>query len=196
MEAKEDTTTADRILDIERQIYELNTELNSLQKANAGLVVRDYSLTTLGGNTSLRELFGGQNKLLAIHNMGQGCQHCTLWADGFNGLLQHLESVMAVVLLSMDPPNIQRQFANSRGWRFRLASHGGGEYIQEQSVLKGQDNYPGAVLYELLGDEILRKNSCAFGPGDLFCAMWPLLGLAGMNEEDWDPQYSYWQRPE
>ena len=34
------------------------------------------------------------------------------------------------------------------------------------------------------------------GQETLFCAMWPLLGLAGMNEEDWDPQYNYWQHPE
>ena len=57
---KENTTTADRILDIERQIYELNSELNTLRKANAGVAVRNYSLTSLGGNTSLRELFGAK----------------------------------------------------------------------------------------------------------------------------------------
>jgi hypothetical protein len=25
--------------------------------------------------------------------------------------------------------------------------------------------------------------------------MWGLLGLAGMGEEDWTPQYNYWKRP-
>ncbi len=45
------------------------------------------------------EMFGDKKQLLLIHNMGQGCRYCTLWADGFNGFLKHLESVMSVVLV-------------------------------------------------------------------------------------------------
>jgi len=90
--------------------------------------VRNYTLTTIEGEVSLLDMFGVRDKLLLIHNMGQGCRYCTLWADGFNGFLPHLESIMSVVLVSKDPPEVQRNFANSRGWRFRLASHGGGEY--------------------------------------------------------------------
>ena len=122
----------------------------------------------------------------------------TTWSattDGFNGLLPHLESALAVVLVSKDPPDVQRKFANSRGWRFRLASHGGGDYIREQGVLEGSDNFPGAVLYQRNGDAILRRNACLFGPGDLYCAMWGLLGLAGLDAADWTPQFNYWQRP-
>ena len=55
---------------------------------------------------------------------------------------------------------------------------------------------PGAVLYERQGDQILRKNTCAFGEGDLYCSMWNLLGLAGIGITEWTPQYRYWQRPE
>lgn len=62
-------------------------------------------------------------------------------------------------------------------------------------MLAGSDNYPGAVLYERAGDTILRRNACVFGPGDLYCAMWGLLGLAGMGDADWTPQYAYWRRP-
>ena len=128
--------------------------------------------------------------------MGQGCRYCTLWADGFNGFLPHLESVMAVVLLSKDAPEVQRRFANERDWRFHLASHGGGDYIREQSALEGQSNMPGAVVYERSGNKISRKNACVFGPGDLYCSMWSLLSLAGMGEAQWTPQYTYWRRPE
>ena len=188
--------SAERILELERKIGEMQAELNGLQKGQPGVLVPNYRFETLNGSTTLRELFGDQEKLLAIHNMGQGCRYCTLWADGFNGLLEHLESAMAVVLLSKDSPYVQRQFANSRGWRFRLASHGGGQYMKEQSVFEGGDNYPGSVFYERNGEELLRKNSAAFGPGDLYCSMWPLLGLAGLGDENWTPQYSYWRRPD
>lgn len=184
------------ISELEQQIYELTAKLNVLRKSSAGEAVRNYAFTTINGETSLLDMFGDKTTLLLIHNMGQGCRYCTLWADGFNGFLKHLESVMAVVLVSKDPPELQRQFANSREWRFRLASHGGGDYISEQTVMDGADNMPGAVVYERDGDKITRKNSGVFGPGDIYCSMWGLLGLAGLGEEDWTPQYAYWQRPE
>lgn len=184
------------IPELEKQVFELTAKLNELRKASAGDKVRDYEFSTIDGATSLLNMFGDKQQLLLIHNMGQGCRYCTLWADGFNGFLQHLESVMSVVLVSKDPPELQRQFANSRDWRFRLASHGGGEYISEQTVMDGAENMPGAVVYERDGDKITRKNSCIFGPGDIYCSMWGLLGLAGLGADNWTPQYAYWKRPE
>lgn len=184
------------IPELEKQIFELTAKLNELRKASAGDEVRDYEFSTIDGATSLLKMFGDKKQLLLIHNMGQGCRYCTLWADGFNGFLQHLESVMSVVLVSKDPPELQRQFANSRDWRFRLASHGGGKYISEQTVMDGAENTPGAVVYERDGDKITRKNSCIFGPGDIYCSMWGLLGLAGLGADNWTPQYAYWKRPE
>ncbi len=184
------------IAEIERQIFELTSTLNELRKTNAGEEIDNYTFDTLDGETTLLDLFGSHDKLLVIHNMGQGCRYCTLWADGFNGFLPHLESAMSVVLVSKDAPELQRQFAASRGWRFRLASHSGGPYIKEQTVMAGSDNMPGAVFYQRDGDQITRKNSGIFGPGDIYCSMWSLLGLAGLSEADWTPQYGYWKRPD
>ncbi len=184
----------ERIEAIERQIGELTSELAALRKASEGQAIRNYEFETGAGKTTLLDLFADKDRLLVIHNMGQGCRYCTLWADGFNGLLPHLESALSVVLVSKDPPDVQRTFANSRGWRFRLASHGGGDYIREQGVYGEAENYPGAVVYERSNGDILRKNACSFGPGDLHCALWPLLGLAGL--EEFTPQFNYWKRPE
>jgi len=61
------------------------------------------------------------------------------------------------VLVSKDAPEVQRRFANSRGWRFKLASHGGGDYIREQTVMEGPDNMPGAVMYERKGQTIFLE---------------------------------------
>ena len=186
----------DRITEIERQIGALTTELVALRKVSDVESIRNYAFRTDAGETTLLDLFGDDDKLLAIHNMGQACRYCTLWADGFNGLLPHLESAFSVVLVSKDPPDVQRTFANSRGWRFRLASHGGGDYIREQGVYGEAENYPGAVVYERDGSAILRRNACVFGPGDIYCALWGLLGLAGLDEETFTPQFNYWRRPE
>ncbi len=180
---------------IEREIAERVERLIALRKAAAGTPVKNYTFETVAGPVTLRQLFGEKTILFALHNMGQGCRYCTLWADGFAGLVPHIESEFAFVVLTKDPPEVQRAFANARGWRFRMASHGGGEYIREQSVDPGEDNMPGMVCYERRGEEIFRKNATGFGPGDLYSPLWHILSLAGRGWEDWTPQYSYWKRP-
>ena len=85
------------IRDIELQISQLMKELAKLQQSNRSNEVNNYKFSTLKRETNLLELFGKKDKLLVIHNMGQGCRYCTLWADGFNGFLPHLESTISVV---------------------------------------------------------------------------------------------------
>lgn len=180
---------------IEQQIWALTRKLTTLRRDASPQEVKNYEFSTSEGATSLLKLFAGQEVLFAIHNMGQACRYCTLWADGLNAFLPHLEDKFAVVLLSKDAPEVQRRFANARGWRFRMASHGGGEYIREQSVGPEAGNQPGVVCYIRSGDRIFRKNSSSFGPGDQFCSFWHLLSLAGHGEETVTPQYNYWRMP-
>lgn len=184
------------IAEIEKQIFELTKKLNELRVVNSGDEVENYVFSTLDGDVTLLDMFGDNDRLLVVHNMGQGCRYCTLWADGFNGFLPHLESVMSVFLVSKDSPDVQRKFANTRNWRFRLASHGGGQYIQEQTVMNGEHNVPGAVMYEREGSRVMRKNAVVFGPGDMFCSVWNLLAMAGISDSKWTPQYNYWRRPQ
>jgi len=186
----------EEIAALETQLFELTMKLHALRKANSAGAVPNYTFDTQNGQTTLLDLFADKDTLMLIHNMGQGCRWCTVWADGFNGFLPHLESALSVVLVSKDAPEVQRRFANARGWRFRLASHGGGAYIQEQSAQAGVDNMPGVVVYERTGDTITRRNSAVFGPGDLYCSLWNLLALAGMGEAEFTPQFNYWQRPD
>ena len=58
-----------------------------------------------------------------IHNIGTSCAYCTLWADGFNGIYDHLVSRAAFVVSGPDRPDVQRTFAGSRNWRFPMVSH-------------------------------------------------------------------------
>jgi predicted dithiol-disulfide oxidoreductase (DUF899 family) len=186
-----------KIKKLEEQISALTVKLAKLRKKSTDRrEVPNYSFQTATGTTDLVSLFCGKDILFAIHNMGQGCRYCTLWADGLNGFLPHLEDKFSVVLLSKDPPEVQQRFAHSRGWRYRLASHGGGAYISEQSVVPGGDNMPGLVCYVRDKGKIFQKSSTVFGPGDLFCSIWHVLSLAGIGTEDWTPQYTYWKRPE
>ena len=186
----------DRIQALEMEIFDLVQELGALRKESKPTPVRNYELRDMHGPVDLLTLFGDRKTLVAIHNMGQGCRYCTLWADGLNGFLPHLESEFAVVLLSKDPPETQRTLALSRQWRFRMVSHDGGEYIREQSVMPGEHNMPGIVCYQREGSDIFRKNASIFGPGDLYCPQWHILSLAGVSAQDWTAQYGYWRAPE
>jgi predicted dithiol-disulfide oxidoreductase (DUF899 family) len=181
---------------LEMQIFELGQKLNALRKEAPPTPVKNYKFKTLTGETTLLDLFGDKDTLFMIHNMGQGCNFCTLWADGLNGFLPHLESKYAVALASKDAPDVQRKFANDRGWRYTMVSHGGGEYLKEQTVVPGEHiNQPGMVCYTRKGDQIFKKNQAEFGPGDQFCSLWNIISLAGHGEAEWIPQYSYWKKP-
>ena len=178
------------------EIMEKSAKLAELRKTEAPVEVSDYSFQTNEGETTLSGLFAGRDKLLVIHNMGQGCRYCTTYADGINGVIDHLEDAMAVTVVSKDPPEIQRRMALDRRWKFRMASHGGGEYMEEQCKMAGYDNCPGAAVYEMQDSKIMRRAQTPFGPGDFFSPVWPFLALAGMGEADWTPQFHYWSRPQ
>ena len=180
---------------LEQEIFDLKQKLRELQKQAQPQRIQNYPLRDASGDMTLLDLFGSKDILFAIHNMGQACRYCTLWADGLNGFLPHLEDRFAVAMLSKDEPEAQRRMANDRGWRFRMASHGGGTYISEQSVTAGKENYPGIVCYRRDGERIFRMNSSAFGPGDDYSSIWSVLGLAGLDDSSWTPQYGYWKRP-
>lgn len=181
---------------LEMEIMEKAQKLAALRKAEAPTPVSDYDFRTLGGATTLSALFADRDRLLVIHNMGQGCRYCTLWADGLNGVLAHLEDAMAVALVSKDPPETQRRMAQDRGWRFRMASHGGGAYMAEQCKMAGYDNCPGAAVYDMNDGKIMRRGRAAFGPGDLYSPIWHLLALGGVASNEWTPQFHYWRRPQ
>ena len=182
--------------ELEYQIYELTQQLNEKRKQTPGVPVKDYTFDTGVNKQTLSSFFGKNQKLLVIHNMGEACRFCTLWGDGINAFLPHLESALSVVMVSKDTPEQQRLFANSRGWRMRMASHGGGDYMSEQIATEGMgENVPGAACYEKKGDQIVKTNSSFFGPNDLYCPMWHFLGMAGITAAEWTPQYNYWVRP-
>jgi predicted dithiol-disulfide oxidoreductase (DUF899 family) len=181
---------------LEAELMEKAKKLAALRRAEPQVEIPDYALEILTGATRLSALFGEHDTLLAIHNMGQGCRYCTLWADGFNGILPHLEDTMAVVLMSKDDPATQRRLAQDRGWRFRMVSHGAGPYKTQQCEAPSAGYQPGAVIYERREGKIFRRARTGFGPGDLYSPIWHLLALAGVGFDDWTPQFHYWRRPQ
>src|SRR5262249_45707772 len=97
--------TAEKLADYRRQISELLQKRRDVQAAVEPEAVKDYTFQSAGGGSvRLSELFGDKADLFVIHNMGQSCPYCTLWADGFNGAYAHLSNRAALVLSSPDSP--------------------------------------------------------------------------------------------
>src|SRR4051812_10866746 len=114
-----DATTS-RIDELVIEIEKKKKELSELRRAQPRESIEDFTFDSPAGQVKLSELFQGRLDLLVIHNMGQACRHCMLWADGLNGVLSHLTSRTAVVMVNPDPVDQQQKFAKDRGWNFRI----------------------------------------------------------------------------
>ena len=155
--------------------------------------VTDYEFTDSdGGSVRLSELFGSQSDLIMIHNMGKSCTYCSMWADGFTGLLDHLQNRAAFVVSSPDPPAVQGEFKESRGWTFRMVSTAHSPFTREMGF-HGDDGYwPGVSAFHRNDDgSIVRTGSDFFGPYDDYNAAWNLFSLLDGGAGEWEPQYSY-----
>jgi predicted dithiol-disulfide oxidoreductase (DUF899 family) len=156
--------------------------------------VRDYEFQNWnGGITRLSELFGGRTDLIVVHNMGKGCVYCTLWADGLNGFVKPLEDRAAFVVVSPNPPDVQKPFAASRGWKFKMVSSEGDTFTQDMGFFNDAEGYwPGFSTFTKDPDgKIYRIGKAIFGPGDEFCAVWPMFDLLADGVNDWEPKYDY-----
>ena len=189
-----ETATEERIREIEgleRELVEKQERLAEMKRELPPEGVQDYTLQTQKGPAKLSEFFDGKPDLIVIHNMGRGCTYCTLWADGFNGVHRHLENRAGFVVISPDSLEIQREFAESRGWKFRMATGQGSSFIEDMGF-KGEKGWmPGVSTFRLEKGQITRIAKAPFGPGDPFCGVWHLLALLKNGAGDWQPKYTY-----
>src|SRR5262245_40731432 len=106
--------TAEKLADYRRQIRELRQKMRDVQATVEPEPVKDYTFRRAGGGSvRLSELFGDKADLFVIHNMGQSCPYCPLWAGGFHRGFSRLSKRAAFVVSSPDTPDKQRKFAES-----------------------------------------------------------------------------------
>ncbi|HEY3782998.1 MAG TPA: DUF899 family protein [Fimbriimonadaceae bacterium] len=149
-----------------------------------------------GSEITLSELFGDKEDLILVHNMGAGCAHCTMWADGFVGLLPHLENRAAFVVCSPDKPEVQKRFAEKRNWNFRMVSAHDNSFIRDMGFWADSGVYPGpwpgvSTFHKEKDGRIYRVAKTHFSPNDDFCAVWPLFDMLDRGTNGWQPKYFY-----
>jgi predicted dithiol-disulfide oxidoreductase (DUF899 family) len=174
------------------EISELRTKMREAQAQVEPEDVTDYVFTTPRGSVTLSMLFGDKRDLFVIHNMGSSCAYCTLWADGFNGVYEHLANRAGFVVSSPDRPEAQEKFAAGRGWRFPMVSHEGTGFAADMGYRSASGGWmPGVSTFRKTGDRVQRVSDAALGPGDDFCSLWHIFDLLPDGPAGWKPQYKY-----
>lgn len=199
----------DTINDIDHEIVELQNQVEAAKqrllearRRRPKELVKDYVLQDAdGADVRLSELFGDKPDLILIHNMGTGCSYCTMWADGFTGLVPHLSDRAAFVVCSPDKPEVQKRFAGKRRWNFRMVSAHESPLFHDLGFWKEDGPYPGpwpgvSTFRRSADGQIFRIAKAYFSPQDDFCAVWPLLDLLEEGPNGWDPKYDYLPKPD
>ena len=183
--------THEKMMGFQKQIFEIRNQMHELQAQVEPQVVEDYAFETPDGPVSLSDLFGDKDDLIVIHNMGQTCRYCTLWADGFNGVYEHLADRAAFVVTSPDSVPKQKAFADSRGWRFPLVSHKGTSFAEDMGYTGEHGFEPGISVFQKKNGQLVRVSDSPMGPYDDFCSVWHFLRLIPEGPNGWEPQYQY-----
>ena len=182
------------IHDLEITIQSLKEELEELYRSAKPKPVSDYTFQKPDGSEiNLSALFNGRDELLLIFNMGKECPYCTLWADGYNGFTDHLNNRSGFVVVSPDPPEVQKEFYVSRNWRFPMVSHSKNNFAEDFGYkVDGKYYLPGVATFSKdSAGQIFFHVSSQFGPGDNFCSQWDFLRMLPKGENNWAPKYSY-----
>src|SRR4051794_9103624 len=176
----------------EREIGQKKKALAKLRMKSERKLVPDYEL--LGPNNKpvhLSKLFGKKDELILVHNMGKGCSYCALWADGFNGMLKHLEDRAGFAVESPDLPAIQQKIAKKRGWKFTFVSSAKSPFRTDIGFMRDGDPVPGVSTFQRdKSGKIYQVNKSIFGPGDNYCPLWDLFDLLPKGVNGWSAKFN------
>ncbi|WP_027668688.1 DUF899 domain-containing protein [Rhizobium leguminosarum] len=145
-------------LDLLEEEKELTRQSDALAMKRQQLprvrIDKQYRFDTVGGNVSLKDLFGGRSQLLVYHFMfgpdyTAGCPSCSSIADGFNGFFVHLENHdVAFWAVSRAPLAKLEAFKQRMDWSFPWASSFGSDFNGDFSVwFSAEQQHRGEVDY-------------------------------------------------
>lgn len=113
----------------EKEFTRQREELARLRRALPWeMVEKQYVFDGPNGKETLPDLFGKHSQLIVYHFMfgtedGEGCPHCSFWADSFNGASIHLpHRDVSFVAISRAPFEKIEPFKQRMGWSFKWLS--------------------------------------------------------------------------
>jgi len=156
----------------------------------------------------LSELFTGPDRALIVYHFMYGkaqttaCPMCTMWIDGFNGIVRHVEQNADFVVVAAAAPAVLRSHARARGWNdVRLLSGGDNTFkfdLRSEDTDGAQDSTAsvfsrdasGAIRHDYTAHPWISDERRERGI-DLLCPTWHLLDLTPQGRGDWYPQLAY-----
>ena len=204
----------------EKEFTRATEEMNRLRRALPWeKVEKKYGFEGHGGRRSLSELFNGHSQLIVYHFMFHpddkvGCPHCSLRADGFAGIVEHLaQRDVTFAVVSRAPYEKLAAYRDKMGWEFPWYSSGASDFNydfhvsftpEEMTAKKAFFNYtqqnPQArereghsVFYKDAGGAVFHTYSCYDRGNDIFNIHYHYLDVVpkGRDEGDRGP---YWVR--
>mgnify|MGYP001561338702 CR=1 FL=1 len=157
-------------------------------------LIANYSFKDFNNNNVyLSDLFNDKKELLLIHNMGKQCPYCTMWADGFNGVLKHLEDKVSFAVISKDSPKIQKEFYLKRRWKFKMLSAKDNSFMKDMGFENKKGGpLPGVSVFQKNKEgKIFRVAKDEFDIGDNYCIVWHFFDLLPSGSKDWEPKFDY-----
>jgi predicted dithiol-disulfide oxidoreductase (DUF899 family) len=129
------------LLEAEKELTRRGDELTRKRQELPWVRIdKNYIFDTDEGSASLADLFGGRSQLLIYHFMfgpeyTAGCPACSSIADGFNGVVVHLENHdVAMWAVSRAPLEKLQAYRERMGWSFPWASSYGSDFNYDFNV--------------------------------------------------------------
>lgn len=130
-----------RLLAKERDLTHLQDQLSAERRALPWVkVTKTYVFDGPRGEESLSDLFDGRSQLIVYHFMfrpedGAGCKHCSLRADGFDGINVHLKQRDVTMLaVSRAPYEKIAAYKDRMGWKMKWVSSGRSSFNYDYHV--------------------------------------------------------------
>lgn len=170
------------LLKAEKELTHRSDDIARQRQALPWVAVdKSYGFETEAGTVALADLFQGRSQLLVYHFMfgpdyEAGCASCSAIADGFNGIVAHLENHdVKFSAVSRAPLARLQAFKRRMGWTFPWASSLGANFNYDfnASITEAQQREGSAEYnYERGGHamdetaqfpEVVLRNSAAAG---------------------------------
>jgi predicted dithiol-disulfide oxidoreductase (DUF899 family) len=167
-------------------------------------------LTQEGPFTAVRlsELFDDPNKPLVVYQYMYGgaqkrpCPSCTMWVDGFSGVVHHLHQNMNFAIVAQAEIRELREWARQRSWHgLRLVSSEGTAFKSVLNFQNGEGRQrPGLSVFKRSPDGSVKHFYSASAQMtdeiktrgiDLLSPVWHLLDITPDGRGQWDPKLKY-----
>lgn len=169
-----------------------------------GPVVDDYTFATESGDVTLDELVGDR-PLVLYHfmfgdTMAEPCPMCSMWADGWNAVIDHVEQNVDLALATNANAAENAALAESHRWQnLRWLSAAGTSFKVDHGSADASGNQsPMVTVFERVEDQVcLSYSGSAHICGDhwrgvdLLSPVWHLLDLTRQGRGDFMPLLSY-----